>query len=532
MSKSPLEQMRLQTPHLIPPLLQDTLSLGFTDHTPPICTKEIASLFPHLSQLPRLHAISHTKRQKQPIKVGAVFSGGPAAGGHNVLAGIFDSLEGGQLIGFLGGPSGIIKGHYQNVERESIDQYRNLGGFDLLGSGRTKIETKEHLQQALTTCSQLQLDGLVIIGGDDSNTNAALLAEFFHSQECSTKVIGVPKTIDGDLRNLFVPISFGFDTACKVYAELIGNICKDAKSAGKYTHFIRLMGRSASHITLECALTTHPNYTLIAEEVHYKQQTLHAIVSDLCDVIEMRSKAGKEYGVILVPEGLIEFIPEIASLIQELNVILNKVDPPSSYALIAGLSPKAKKCFESLPEKIQSQLLLRRDPHGNVQVSHIETEKLLAELVGRELNQRSFTGSFHPMTHFFGYEGRCALPSPFDAAYCYALGVGSALLIQNGASGYMTYLSNLHDPIDKWELGGIPLASFMHIENRKGANKPVIKKSLVSLDSSSFHTLVQKRSQWAIEDDYCAPGPMQFTSDCVLPISVLIDQHKENNRGA
>lgn len=533
MERSPLESLRMKAPHTKPSLLQDLSLVTFSSTKMEKCSDEISALFPNITNLPLLEGTLGEKKSLSPLKVGAVFSGGPAAGGHNVLAGLFDALEGGRLIGFLGGPQGIVSGSYKELSREDIDNYRNLGGFDLLGSGRTKIETKEQMQSALETCQKLDLDGLVIIGGDDSNTNAAMLAEFFLSNNCKTKVIGVPKTIDGDLKNDYVPISFGFDTACRVYAELIGNICKDAKSAQKYTHFIKLMGRSASHVTLECALVTHPNYALIGEDVHQKKETLSQIVANLCDLIIERSRIGKNYGVILIPEGLIEFIPEIASLIQELNTALSRKETSSSFVIIASLSEKAKKCFDCLPEAIQKQILLRRDPHGNVQVSLIETEKLLAELVGKELEKRKsqglFSGSFHPMTHFLGYEGRCAMPSDFDAAYCYTLGLGSALLFQAGVSGYMTFVSNLDQPIAKWRIGGVPLTSLLHMEVRKDKKKPVIQKALVSCEGAAFTSFMKQKENWTLNDAYLSPGPMQFCEKTSLPLSVSLELTKKGD---
>ena len=531
MERSPLESIRMRAPHIRPDLLQDLSTITFSSTKVEKCSEEIFSLFPNTTNLPLLEGTLGKKEPLTPLKIGAVFSGGPAAGGHNVLAGLFDALGGGKLIGFLGGPGGVISGSYKELTKQDIDNYRNLGGFDLLGSGRTKFETKEQMESVLETCQKLDLDGLVIIGGDDSNTNAAILAEFFLSKNFKTKVIGVPKTIDGDLKNTYVPISFGFDTACRVYSELIGNICKDAKSAQKYTHFIKLMGRSASHVTLECALATHPNYALIGEDVHQNKKTLAEIVSDLSDLIVERSKLGKNYGVILVPEGLIEFIPEIASLIQELNTALSKKETSSSFVIIASLSPKAKKCFDSLPEAIQKQILLRRDPHGNVQVSLIETEKLLADLVGRELEKRKekglFSGSFHSMTHFLGYEGRCALPSDFDAAYCYTLGLGSALLFREGASGYMTFVSNLDQPISNWKVGGVPLTSLLHIELRKDKKKPVIQKALVSCEGNAFTCFMKHKDSWALEDAYLSPGPMQFLDTVSFPYSISLELAKK-----
>ncbi len=528
MERSPLELLRMNTPHKVPDLLRDLSCVAVSSEGETKCSEDIAKLFPNISYLPLLRASVGKKSEVTPLKIGAVFSGGPAAGGHNVLAGLFDGMgDDGELIGFLGGPGGIVTGSYKKLGKHDIDSYRNLGGFDLLGSGRSKIETKEQMQSALEVCTKLKLDGLVIVGGDDSNTNAAVLAEFFRSQDSEIQVIGVPKTIDGDLKNKYVPVSFGFDTACKIYSELIGNLCKDAKSAQKYTHFIKLMGRSASHVTLECALATGANYALIGEEIHKEKKTLEQIVSDLCDLITKRSKAGKNYGVILVPEGVIEFIPEIAALIKELNNALAKKELSSSFALIAGLSSESKKCFESLPEAIRKQLLLRRDPHGNVQVSLIETEKLLAELVGKELEKRKenglFTGSFHAMTHFFGYEGRCAIPSDFDATYCYALGLGSAILLRAGASGYMTFVSCLEKPVCEWKIGGVPLTSLLNMEMRKGVKKPVIEKALVCCEGAAFANFKQRKDIVAFEDVYLSPGPMQFGERIALPVSVSLE---------
>jgi len=483
-------------------------------------------LFPECSGLPLLEAVKGKEKNTEALRIGAIFSGGPAAGGHNVLAGLFDALEGGTLVGFLGGPVSLVKGHCKELSKADVDAYRNLGGFDLLGSGRDKIETEEQMKAALDTCTKLDLDGLVIVGGDDSNTNAAVLAEFFKKYGSKTKVIGVPKTIDGDLQNEHVSISFGFDTATKVYAELIGNICKDAASARKYTHFIRLMGRSASHVTLECALATRPNAVLIGEEIHRSNTTLSKIISDIADLICLRSEAGKDYGVIVIPEGLVEFIPEISSLLKELNMALAKEESPSSHAIIASLSRSGQKCFESLPEPIRKQLLLSRDPHGNVQVSLIETEKLLAELVGVELGRRKaaglFTGKFHPMTHFFGYEGRCAIPSDFDANYCYCLGTGAALLLRFGVSGYMTFVSNLHLPVENWHIGGVPLTSLMGIEMRKGKSKPVIQKAGVSLEGKPFIYLLEHKEGWGKDDCYLSPGPTQYCNNPAPPLTLSL----------
>ncbi len=470
-----------------------------------------------------------------PLHIGVVLSGGQASGGHNVIAGIYDCLRrlssGSKLYGFLDGPAGIISGIYRELTSELLDPYRNQGGFDMIGSGRVKIETEEQLSYALAAVQKIPLDGLVIIGGDDSNTNAALLAEYFLQNGCRTKVIGVPKTIDGDLKNPFVATSFGFDTACKVYAEMIGNIARDASSAKKYTHFIKLMGRSASHIALECALTTQANLTLIGEEIAQRKMTLSQIVAQIADLVSARADLGKQYGVILIPEGLIEFIPEIALLIKELNALI-AADPHIAPATAAGrLTPPAQKCFEALPPNIQQQLLLHRDPHGNVQVSLIETERLLMELVEKELQRREKAGSskvkFSPVQHFFGYEGRAGFPSNFDCNYCYALGFASTLLIQEGVSGYMACISNLHLPASAWGVGGVPLTSLMHVEVRKGKEKPVIQKALVDLNGNPFKIFQRLRDAWKLDDLYLYPGPIQFYGDPSLtqtvPLTLLLE---------
>ena len=433
--------------------------------------QEILSLFPH-TYGQALLVESKVKHPSCSLRVGVVFSGGQASGGHNVISGLFDALHGGVLFGFLGGPSGIVEDQSTLLTKELIDPYRNQGGFDLLGSGRTKIETEAQLEASLKTCQRLKLDGLVIIGGDDSNTNAAILAEYFLKKECPTCVIGVPKTIDGDLQNEHVAISFGFDTATKVYSEMIGNIERDALSAKKYTHFIKLMGRSASHIALECALKVHPNLTFIGEEVAAQKRTVASLVAELADLIEKRASLGKNYGVILIPEGLIEFIPEKTSLIKDLGLEL--------------------------------------DPHGNIQVSHIHTEKMLIEKVTEELQKRGFSGKFNPVAHFFGYEGRAGYPSNFDANYCYALGCVAASLLFQGKTGYMACVKGLIRPFSEWTAAGIPITSLLNIEIRKGAPKPVIQKALVNLDKDPFKKFSALREAWAFDDDYQFPEPIQF----------------------
>ncbi|MBM3198240.1 MAG: diphosphate--fructose-6-phosphate 1-phosphotransferase [Chlamydiae bacterium] len=533
--KSPLELQRIRAPIEVPPLLQDLSCTTFIPAEQLSCHQDIQESFSHLPSKHVLRARQGEKHVHDQVRLGVFFSGGPAPGGHNVLAGLFDGLQklarNSVLFGFLHGPEGLCKASYRELTAQEIDSYRNTGGFDLLGTGRTKIETKAQMQLALHTCEQLALDGLIIVGGDDSNTNAAVLASFFAEKASKTKVIGIPKTIDGDLKNAFVPLSFGFDTACRTYAEMIGNICKDAKSAGVHTHFIKLMGRSASHVTLECALATRPNYVLIAEEVKEKKQSLASIVKDLADFVVRRSALGKNYAVILVPEGLIEFIPEISILIKELNSLLAHSEPSSAFEIIAQLTPLSRQCFVSLSELTQKQLLLRRDPHGNVQVSLIETEKLLAELVSKELEQRRRNGEFEAAfiyrTHFLGYEGRTGFPSILDATYCYALGLTACSLVTLEYSGYMAFVSNLHLPIDEWQMGAVPFACLLHMEERKGAQKPVIQKALVACTQPSFLYLMEQRPLWALEDRYRYPGPMQFStvlgSKDSVPHSLLID---------
>ena len=460
-----------------------------------------------------LTVVKGEKQQLKAIRVGVVFSGGQASGGHNVITGLYDALTemniDSKLYGFLGGPAGIINGEYQELTKTILKPYRNQGGFDLIGSGRDKIEKKEQLESSLKTCKDLQLDGLVIIGGDDSNTNAAVLAEYFLLNECKTSVIGVPKTIDGDLKNEHVEVSFGFDTACKVYSEMIGNIERDAKSAKKYYHFIKVMGRSASHIALECSLKTHPNYTFIGEEVLDKKMTLTEVVDELVTLIKERYLGGKNYGVILIPEGLIEFIDEMKVLIKELNLFLSNKDAVDKEEVKKALSKEALHCFSELPEKIQDQLLLTRDPHGNVKVSQIETEYLLMEMIKPELGEIPFNA----VTHFFGYEGRCGIPSLFDANYCYNLGKLAALLIEHKKTGYMCCISLLTEEVSKWNAKALPITSLMHLEIRNGKEKPVIEKALVDLKGKPFRYFTENRKAWGLEDVYQFPGSIQYFGD-------------------
>ena len=462
-----------------------------------------------------------------PMNVGVILSGGQAPGGHNVIAGLFDGLKSlnpaSRLFGFLKGPDGLVKNEAMELTSDIIDAYRNTGGFDMIASGRTKLETEEQFQAALANCRERNITALVIIGGDDSNTNACLLAEYYKKNNCGIQVIGCPKTIDGDLKNEWIETSFGFDTACRVYSELIGNIERDANSARKYWHFIKLMGRSASHIALECALQTHPNAAIISEEVEAKQMTLEQIVDELAGIVAARAANKCNFGVALIPEGLIEFVPEVKKLIAELNDLLaanaeefGKLDAAADkVAFVAGkLTAECGKVFTSLPAGIQAQLCNDRDPHGNVQVSLIETEKMLAEMVKGKLKKMAaegkYAGKFSSQTHFFGYEGRCAAPSNFDADYCYSLGYSASALIGAGKTGYMASVRNTTKNSDEWICGGIPITMMMNVERRHGHDKPVIRKALVELDGKPFAEFARNRAVWAVETDYVYPGPIQY----------------------
>lgn len=466
---------------------------------------------------------------EKTINVGVILSGGQAPGGHNVIAGIFDALKNAnssnKLYGFLGGPSGIIHSKYIEITEEYLHEYRNTGGFDIIGSGRTKLESEEQFHKTWNTCQNLGISAIIVIGGDDSNTNAALLAEFFLGKNAGIQVIGVPKTIDGDLKNEQIEISFGFDTATKTYSELIGNIERDANSAKKYWHFIKLMGRSASHVTLESTLQTHPNITLISEEVAAKKMALSEVVDYIVDIVARRSAQGKDFGVALIPEGLIEFIPEMKGMISNLNDTLALVEDDEEYKKAHSQELKIKyiesklenhnsQIFSSLPKSIQAQLLADRDPHGNVQVSKIDTEKLLIEMVQTKLNQLKkagkYEGKFSARAHFFGYEGRCAAPSNFDADYCYSLGYNAVALIYFGFTGYLSSVRNLINSSDQWIAGGVPLTMMMNMEKRHGSLKPVIQKALVELNGSVFRHLEQNREKWAMEDHYIFVGPIQY----------------------
>lgn len=460
--------------------------------------------------------------------VGVILSGGQAPGGHNVIAGLYDALKqanpNNQLYGFLGGPSGIIEGKYIEFNDEFINDYRNTGGFDIIGSGRTKLETEEQFQSSWEVCKKLNISAVVIIGGDDSNTNAALLAEWFVAHNANIQVIGCPKTIDGDLKNDQIEISFGFDTATKTYGELIGNIERDANSAKKYWHFVKIMGRSASHVALEAALQTQPNITLISEEVEQKKMSLSSIIDYIAGIVAKRAEMGKNFGIAVIPEGLIEFIPELKTMIANLNDIMPSLEKDSAYTngsdsekitiIENSLSSENATVFRSLPGLIKSQLLMDRDPHGNVQVSKIETEKLLISMVESRLAQMKkegkYSGKFATQSHFFGYEGRCAFPSNFDADYCYSLGYNAFALINFGLTGYLSSVRNLTESANDWLAGGVPLTMMMNMERRHGEMKPVIKKALVELDGPVFKKLESNREDWALNDRYLFPGAIQY----------------------
>ena len=488
---------------------------------------EIKKLFPNTYGLPIVSFENGDKAAAaQAINVGVILSGGQAPGGHNVISGIFDGIKAinpdSKLYGFLGGPSGLVDHKYIELTKEIVDEYRNTGGFDIIGSGRTKLEEESQFDKGLEICKKLNINAIVIIGGDDSNTNACVLAEYYLAKNTGIQVIGCPKTIDGDLKNEMIETSFGFDTATKVYSEVIGNIERDANSAKKYWHFIKLMGRSASHVTLECALKTQPNITLIGEEVEAKNQTLDDVVTYIATAVKNRADKGLNFGIVLVPEGLIEFIPAIKKLIAELNDMLAAnqaefdtipADQKIDYVL-GKLSKENAELFKSLPPAVSKQLALERDPHGNVQVSLIETEQLLAEMVGKKLAQwkkeGKYNGKFSTQHHFFGYEGRCAAPSNFDADYCYSLGRVAALLINSGKTGYMSSVRNTTKPATEWLAGGIPITAMMNMEKRNGKMKPVIQKALVKLDGGPFKFFASKRDEWAIETAYVYPGPIQY----------------------
>jgi len=552
MKKSPLQIARASYQPKLPKALKNQVKLVEGEKTQSIADQnEIEKLFPNTYGMPILEFVgaenfyfaedSAIQPLHSAINVGVVLSGGQAPGGHNVISGLFDGLKAihkdSKLYGFLMGPGGLVDHNYIELTVEIIDEYRNTGGFDIIGSGRTKLEDPTQFEKGLEILKTLNIKALVIIGGDDSNTNACVLAEYYAAKNAGIQVIGCPKTIDGDLKNEMIETSFGFDTACKVYSELIGNIQRDCNSSRKYWHFIKLMGRSASHIALECAFQTQPNFCIVSEEVEAKKQSLDEIVTNIAKAVANRAKDGNNFGTVLIPEGLIEFIPEMRLLMDELNDFLAhhadefaaiEKNEQRAY-MISKLSPENAKVYASLPEGVARQLTLDRDPHGNVQVSLIETEKLLAEMVGVKLAQwkkdGKYIGKFSTQVHFFGYEGRCAAPSNYDADYCYALGYTASLLIANGKTGYMSSIRNTTEPAENWIAGGVPVTMMMNMEKRHGEMKPVIQKALVRLDGAPFKTFVANREQWAKETCYVYPGPIQYfgpTEVCDQPSKTLL----------
>ena len=527
MKKSLLQRERAAYQPKLPKGLQGAVKVQEGEPTQSVGDQEeIKKLFPNTYGMPLVEFVPGDEAMSQKINVGVILSGGQAPGGHNVISGIFDAVKKlnpeNKLYGFLMGPGGLVDHNYKELTAEIIDDYRNTGGFDMIGSGRTKLEKEDQFEKGLEIIRELGINAIVIIGGDDSNTNACVLAEYYAAKNYGVQVIGAPKTIDGDLKNDQIETSFGFDTATKTYSEVIGNIERDANSARKYWHFIKLMGRSASHIALECALQTQPNICLISEEIEQKDMTLNQIVEGIAQSVADRAAAGNNFGVVLIPEGLIEFIPSIGRLIDELNDLLAahgeeyknlEADEQKKY-ILAHLSAKNAETFKTLPGDVARQLSLDRDPHGNVQVSLIETEKLISDMVADKLaewkNEGKFVGKFAAIHHFFGYEGRCAAPSNFDADYCYALGVSAVQLIANGKTGYMAIVKNTTAPTDEWKAGGVPITMMMNMERRNGEMKPVIRKALVELDGAPFKKFAEKRDEWAKETCYVYPGPIQY----------------------
>ena len=527
MEKSALQKERAAYQPKLPKALQGAVTIKEGAATQSVDNQEeIKKLFPNTYGMPLVEFVPAETETHKAMNVGVILSGGQAPGGHNVISGLFDEVKKlnpeNRLYGFLMGPGGLVDHKYIEVTDELIADYRNTGGFDLIGSGRTKLEEVSQFEKGIEILRELDIKALVIIGGDDSNTNACVLAEYYAAKNYGVQVIGCPKTIDGDLKNDQIETSFGFDTACKTYAEVIGNIERDCNSARKYWHFIKLMGRSASHIALECALQTQPNICLISEEIEKKDLTLNQVVEQIAETVAYRASQGNNFGVVLIPEGLIEFIPAIGRLIQELNDLLAAhgadykdldKDAQRQY-ILSHLSEANKATFETLPEGVARQLSLDRDPHGNVQVSLIETEKLLSEMVGDKLAQwkeeGKYTGKFSALHHFFGYEGRCAAPSNFDADYCYALGTSAAQLIANGKTGYMAIVKNTTAGTDQWKAGGVPITMMMNMERRNGEMKPVIRKALVELDGKPFKTFAAHRDEWAKNTCYVYPGPIQY----------------------
>lgn len=547
MKKSALQKARAAYQPKLPIVLTGAVKAVEGHPTQSVADQEeIKNLFPNTYGLPELKFEKNpTPSASKPVNVGVILSGGQAPGGHNVISGLFDGIrkinKESRLYGFLMGPGGFVDHQYVELTSAIIDEFRNTGGFDIIGSGRTKLETKKQFDKGLEILKELNISALVIIGGDDSNTNAAVLAEYYKSINAGVQVLGCPKTIDGDLKNDVIETSFGFDTATKVYSEVIGNIQRDCNSAKKYWHFIKLMGRSASHIALECALQTQPNICIISEEVEEKDMSLQDVVDYIADIVAKRAANGMNFGTVLIPEGLIEFIPAVKRLIAELNDLLAKnaeefagVAPENQREyIISHLSADNAAVYESLPAGVARQLSLDRDPHGNVQVSLIETEKLLSEMVGKRLAQWAsegkYNGKFSSLHHFFGYEGRCADPSNFDADYCYALGYNAACLVKAGVTGYMSSVRNLTKPSVQWIAGGIPITMMMNMERRHGKMKPVIQKALVRLDGAPFQKFAAKRDDWSVNTSYMYPGPIQYFGPaevCDQPTLTLKYEHQ------
>ena len=547
MKTSALQQARAAYQPKLPKALQGAVKVQEGAPTQSVDNQEeIKALFPNTYGMPLVEFVPGETENAKQMNVGIILSGGQAPGGHNVISGLFDQVKklnpNNKLYGFLMGPGGLVDHNYVEITEELLKDYRNTGGFDLIGSGRTKLEKEEQFEKGLEIIRQLNINAIVIIGGDDSNTNACVLAEYYAAKNYGVQVIGCPKTIDGDLKNSQIETSFGFDTATKTYSEVIGNIERDCNSARKYWHFIKLMGRSASHIALECALQTQPNICLISEEIEAKDQTLNDIIENIAEVVAYRASQGNNFGVVLIPEGLVEFIPAIGRLIQELNDLLAAhgadyadLDKDAQRAyILAHLTEENRATFETLPEGVARQLSLDRDPHGNVQVSLIETEKLISDMVGAKLAQwkkeGKYNGKFSALHHFFGYEGRCAAPSNFDADYCYALGTSAALLIASGKTGYMAIVKNTTARTDEWKAGGVPITMMMNMERRNGEMKPVIRKALVELEGKPFKAFVAQRDQWAKETCYVYPGPIQYWGPaevCDQPTKTLeLEQEK------
>ena len=546
MTKSALQIARAAYQPKLPKALKGAVVVEEGQPTQSVADQEeIKKLFPNTYGMPLLKFVEGEAKEHPQTNVGVILSGGQAPGGHNVISGIFDGIKKlnpqNKLYGFILGPGGLVDHNYMELTADIIDDYRNTGGFDIIGSGRTKLEKVDQFEKGYEILKALDIKALVIIGGDDSNTNACVLAEYYAAKGYGIQVIGCPKTIDGDLKNEMIETSFGFDTACKTYSEVIGNIERDCNSARKYWHFIKLMGRSASHIALECALQTQPNICLISEEVEAKNQSLDDIVTQIAEAVANRAAEGNMFGTVLVPEGLIEFIPAMKKLIAELNDFLAangeefasivKRSKQTEY-IAKHISPENAAIYASLPEGVAKQLTLDRDPHGNVQVSLIETEKLLSEMVGKKLAQwkeeGKYVGKFAAQHHFFGYEGRCAAPSNFDADYCYSLGVTAANLIAAGKTGYMSSVRNTTAPADEWIAGGVPITMMMNMERRHGAMKPVIQKALVKLDGAPFKAFAAQREKWAKETAYVYPGPIQYfgpSEVCDQPTKTLQYEH-------